>query len=80
MELFSFIHSDGTVENNKIQTENAQTENVRNIDHQGNLFREPTEQELYWLEKLKRRIFFVSATLTREFKGQKYSIKRKRDE
>jgi hypothetical protein len=78
MQLFSFIHSDGTVENNNSQPQNPETENVRNIDHQGSLFREPTEQELYWLNKLKRRIFFVSATLTREFKGQKYSIKRKR--
>jgi sortase (surface protein transpeptidase) len=32
------------------------------------------------LSKLKRRIFFISATLTREFKGTKYFIKKARTE
>ena len=32
------------------------------------------------MNKIKRKIFFVSATLTREFKGQKYKIKRSHEE
>lgn len=32
------------------------------------------------MSKLKRRIFFISATLTREFKGTKYFIKKARTE
>jgi transcriptional antiterminator len=40
------------------------------------LFRQMNESEVCLLNKLKRKIFFVSATLTREFKGQKYKIKR----
>jgi hypothetical protein len=39
-----------------------------------------TEAEVSFLSKLKRRIFFVSATLTREFKGTKYFIKKARTE
>lgn len=39
-----------------------------------------TEAEINFLAKLKRRIFFVSATLTREFKGTKYFIKKSRTE
>ena len=39
-----------------------------------------TEAELNFLSKLRRRIFFVSATLTKEFKGTKYFIKKSRTE
>lgn len=39
-----------------------------------------TDAEINFLAKLKRRIFFVSATLTREFKGTKYFIKKSRTE
>jgi hypothetical protein len=39
-----------------------------------------TDAETNFLAKLRRRIFFVSATLTREFKGTKYFIKKSRTE
>lgn len=37
-----------------------------------------TPRELAFLNKLKRRVFFISATLTREFKGARYFVKKVR--
>ena len=39
---------------------------------------EISSQQKEMILKLKRRIFFISATLTRDFKGAKYFIKRDR--
>ena len=41
---------------------------------------EISSEDKIFLGKLKRRIFFISATLTRQFKGSKYFIKKARTE
>ncbi len=44
MELFQFVHADGTKEGGKMEVENAEIVKTPVETEGGNLFREPTEQ------------------------------------